>query len=156
MTHIQFLTILYPSTMEERLIFGLLGGSALRKGLSQALTQTSRSSGSPILIIILPFPFTFPGHEINCGFHQEYLQLHLGYSIQCGIVDLGVRDGHHVTYIIIFSDPPFSFLINREEAWRTDGGTAIFGGGAIALSLFSIGLNLYQVCTYCSVCHFVL
>lgn len=36
-------------------------------------------------------------------------------------------------------------IINRKEAWRTDGGTAIFGGGALALSLVSIALNLYQV-----------
>jgi len=39
----------------------------------------------------------------------------------------------------------FRFLINRKEAWRTDGGTAIFGAGAISLSLFTMGLNLYQV-----------
>ncbi|KIM30557.1 hypothetical protein M408DRAFT_328116 [Serendipita vermifera MAFF 305830] len=39
----------------------------------------------------------------------------------------------------------WGLIINRKEAWRTDGGTAIFGGGALALSLVSIALNLYQI-----------
>ncbi len=55
---------------------------------------------------------------------------------------LGVSDSDSITQLI---DNSFSLIINRQEAWRTDGGTAIFGGGALALSLVSIALNLYQV-----------
>jgi len=41
----------------------------------------------------------------------------------------------------------WGFLVNRQSAWRTDGGTAIFGAGALFLALISTGLNFLQVFT---------
>lgn len=39
----------------------------------------------------------------------------------------------------------WGFVINREEAWRTDGGTAIFGAGAFFLALCSVVLNMVTI-----------
>lgn len=39
----------------------------------------------------------------------------------------------------------WGFFVNRNSAWRTDGGTAAFGAGALFLALVSTGLNLLTV-----------
>jgi len=39
----------------------------------------------------------------------------------------------------------WGFSINRKEAWRTDGGTAIFGAGTLILSLCSTALNMVTI-----------
>ena len=39
----------------------------------------------------------------------------------------------------------WGFFINRKEAWRTDGGTAIFGAGALFLALCSTALNMVTI-----------
>jgi hypothetical protein len=39
----------------------------------------------------------------------------------------------------------WGFFINRKEAWRTDGGTAIFGAGALFLAFCSTALNLVTI-----------
>lgn len=39
----------------------------------------------------------------------------------------------------------WGFFINRKEAWRTDGGTAIFGAGTLFLALCSTGLNIVMI-----------
>lgn len=39
----------------------------------------------------------------------------------------------------------WGFFINRKEAWRTDGGTAIFGAGTLFLSLCSTALNMVTI-----------
>ncbi|KAF9243226.1 hypothetical protein BU15DRAFT_86594 [Melanogaster broomeanus] len=39
----------------------------------------------------------------------------------------------------------WGFLVNRRQAWRTDGGTAVFGAGAILLALISTTLNFYYI-----------
>lgn len=39
----------------------------------------------------------------------------------------------------------WGFFINRKEAWRTDGGTAIFGAGTVFLSLCSTALNMVTI-----------
>ncbi|KAJ7030005.1 hypothetical protein C8F04DRAFT_1115000 [Mycena alexandri] len=86
-THIQFLTLLYPSRMEGRLIFALLGPLAILAAIMQLIPITRLY---PPLII-------------------------------------------------------WGFLVKREDAWRTDGGTAAFGCGAVALALVSTALNFLYV-----------
>jgi len=39
----------------------------------------------------------------------------------------------------------WGFFVNREAAWRTDGGTAAFGAGAIALACISTTLNFIYI-----------
>lgn len=39
----------------------------------------------------------------------------------------------------------WGFFVNREAAWRTDGGTAAFGAGAIVLALISTTLNFVYI-----------
>lgn len=39
----------------------------------------------------------------------------------------------------------WGFFVNREAAWRTDGGTAAFGAGAIVLALISTTLNFIYI-----------
>lgn len=39
----------------------------------------------------------------------------------------------------------WGFLVNRQAAWRTDGGTAAFGAGAIVLALLSTTLNFIYI-----------
>lgn len=41
----------------------------------------------------------------------------------------------------------WGFLINRKQAWRTDGGTAAFGAGALTLALVSTCLNFLYIPT---------
>jgi len=41
----------------------------------------------------------------------------------------------------------WGFFVNRQSAWRTDGGTAIFGAGALFLALISTVLNFIKVFT---------
>lgn len=39
----------------------------------------------------------------------------------------------------------WGFFINRRQAWRTDGGTAVFGAGAIILAIISTVLNFLYI-----------
>ena len=39
----------------------------------------------------------------------------------------------------------WGFFVNHKEAWRTDGGTAIFGAGALFLALCSTALNMVTI-----------
>jgi hypothetical protein len=39
----------------------------------------------------------------------------------------------------------WGFFLNRKEAWRTDGGTAIFGAGTLFLSFCSTALNMVTI-----------
>lgn len=39
----------------------------------------------------------------------------------------------------------WGFFVNRRQAWRTDGGTAAFGAGAIILALISTSLNFLYI-----------
>ncbi|KAG8765436.1 hypothetical protein FRC16_008044, partial [Serendipita sp. 398] len=108
-THIQFLTFLYPSRIEERLIMGLLGPLVLIASISSLLPLAESASTKAIAESI----------KNICNSALAIL-----FSIALCV---------------------WGFLINQKEAWRTDGGTAIFGAGAVTLSLFSMGVNLYQI-----------
>ncbi|KAL7413623.1 hypothetical protein BDY24DRAFT_434804 [Mrakia frigida] len=107
-THIQFLTLLYPSELEARLIFGLLGPIALA---SSAMTFTSLGSGS---------------------------------TAQWGMI---VRNICNSALSLLFTTALFlwGFVVNRNRAWRTDGGTAAFGAGALVLAVSSTAVNFLEV-----------
>ncbi|KAJ7655733.1 hypothetical protein DFH06DRAFT_1091803 [Mycena polygramma] len=108
-THIQFLTLLYPSRIEGRLIFALLGPLALVAAIMQLIQISSSSS-------------------VN-NFASA------------------VRNVCNATLSLLFTTALliWGLLVKRKDAWRTDGGTAAFGCGALALALVSTGLNFLYV-----------
>ncbi|EIW80300.1 hypothetical protein CONPUDRAFT_137573, partial [Coniophora puteana RWD-64-598 SS2] len=109
-THIHFLTLLYPSSLEARLIFCLLGPLAIVAAVMQ----------------VLPVAITSP----------EVLSV---------LED--VRNVCNATLSLLFTTALvlWGFVVNREQAWRTDGGTATFGAGAIILALISTTLNFFYI-----------
>ncbi|KAL5483291.1 hypothetical protein ACEPAI_8521 [Sanghuangporus weigelae] len=110
-THIQFLTLLYPSQLEQRLILFLLGPLAV---LSAAME-------------LLPI-------------HQNQTTVDVADTI---------RNTCNAALSLLFTAALFlwGFAINRKGAWRTDGGTAAFGGAALALALISTALNFLYIPT---------
>ncbi|KAJ7270081.1 hypothetical protein B0H12DRAFT_1044693 [Mycena haematopus] len=115
-THIQFLTLLYPSRMEARLIFALLGPLAL----VAAIMQLIPISGSNNL-------------NSNISNVNSFAS--------------AVRNVCNATLSLLFTTALiiWGLLVKRKDAWRTDGGTAAFGCGAVALALISTGLNFLYV-----------
>ncbi|KAJ7772081.1 hypothetical protein DFH07DRAFT_734194 [Mycena maculata] len=108
-THIQFLTLLYPSRLEGRLIFALLGPLAI----VAAVMQLIPISGS---------------ERVNS-------------------VTAAARNVCNATLSLLFTLALFiwGLLVKRKDAWRTDGGTAAFGCGALTLALVSTALNFLYV-----------
>lgn len=68
------------------------------------------------------------------------------------VVDMAdvIRNTCNATLSLLFTTALFiwGFLVNRKQAWRTDGGTAAFGGGALTLALISTGLNFLYIPTH--------
>ncbi|KAG1746373.1 hypothetical protein EDB19DRAFT_1848539 [Suillus lakei] len=108
-THIHFLTLLFPSNLEARLIFGLLGPLAIISAVMQLL---------PILYGMSSMPLAEDTRNV-CNAALSLL---------------------FTSALIIWG-----FFVNREAAWRTDGGTAAFGAGAIVLALISTTLNFIYI-----------
>jgi hypothetical protein len=108
-THIHFLTLLFPSNLEARLIFGLLGPLAIISAVMQLL---------PIFYGMNPVPLAEDTRNV-CNAALSLL---------------------FTSALIIWG-----FFVNREAAWRTDGGTAAFGAGAITLALMSTTLNFIYI-----------
>ncbi|KAF9443793.1 hypothetical protein P691DRAFT_808327 [Macrolepiota fuliginosa MF-IS2] len=108
-THIQFLTLLYPSRLEKQLIFALLGPMAIVAAVMQLL-------------------------PINSNPNVIY-------------VSTAVKNVCNATLSLLFTVALliWGFLVNRQQAWRTDGGTAVFGCAALILALVSTALNLIYV-----------
>ncbi|KAJ6589953.1 hypothetical protein DFH09DRAFT_1359000 [Mycena vulgaris] len=108
-THIQFLTLLYPSRVEGRLIFALLGPLALVAAIMQLIPISG--------------------------------------SIHVNTIASAVRNVCNATLSLLFTLALliWGLLVKRKDAWRTDGGTAAFGCGALALALVSTGLNFLYV-----------
>ncbi|KAF7296028.1 hypothetical protein MKEN_01417800 [Mycena kentingensis (nom. inval.)] len=108
-THIQFLTLLYPSRIEGRLIFALLGPLAIVAAIMQ----------------LIP----------------------IGNSKSVSTYASAVRNVCNATLSLLFTMALFiwGLFVKRKDAWRTDGGTAAFGCGALALALVSTALNFLYV-----------
>lgn len=58
-----------------------------------------------------------------------------------------IRNVCNATLSLLFTSSLFiwGFLVNRRQAWRTDGGTAAFGCAALVLALISTALNFLYV-----------
>ncbi|KZT21092.1 hypothetical protein NEOLEDRAFT_1121684 [Neolentinus lepideus HHB14362 ss-1] len=108
-THIQFLTLLYPSKVEKTLIFLLLGPLAI----VHAGTQLAPIHAS-----------------------QKVIDMADNISNVCNAT---------LTLLFTASLLSWGFLVNRKKAWRTDGGTAAFGAGAIALAIASTTLTFTYI-----------
>ncbi|KAF8132225.1 hypothetical protein K438DRAFT_1734420 [Mycena galopus ATCC 62051] len=123
-THIQFLTLLYPSRLEARLIFALLGPLAL----VAAIMQLIPISGSGL-----------PGPGGTCSPSSS--------SSSVNSFASAVRNVCNATLSLLFTTALiiWGMLVKRKDAWRTDGGTAAFGCGAVALALISTALNFLYV-----------
>lgn len=108
-THIQFLTLLYPSRLEGRLIFTLLGPLAIIAAVMQLLPIQGNADVTNIAS--------------------------------------AVRNVCNATLSLLFTVALFiwGLLINRKQAWRTDGGTAAFGAAALTLAIVSTALNFLYV-----------
>ncbi|KAK0494832.1 hypothetical protein EDD18DRAFT_1172592 [Armillaria luteobubalina] len=108
-THIQFLTLLYPSRLEGRLIFSLL----IPLAVMAAVMQLTPISGNLVV----------------------------------KDVATAIRNVCNATLSLLFTVSLFVWgvLVNRKQAWRTDGGTAAFGCAALALALVSTALNFLYI-----------
>ncbi|KAI8978295.1 hypothetical protein BD414DRAFT_495135 [Trametes punicea] len=108
-THIQFLTLLFPSGLERRLIFCLLGPLAIVSSTMQILR-----------------------------IHDNAKLVKIAFAVQniC-----------NATLSLLFTASLFLWgcLVNRRAAWRTDGGTAAFGIGALTLALISTALTFLYI-----------
>jgi hypothetical protein len=109
MTHIQFLSLMYPSRLEAQLIFILLGPLAIIAALTQ----------------FAPFH-----HDLDFIFAAS-----------------AVRNVCNATLSILFTVSLlfWGFVVNRHQAWRTDGGTAAFGVGAILFALLSTVITIAYI-----------
>ncbi|TBU31066.1 hypothetical protein BD311DRAFT_776307 [Dichomitus squalens] len=108
-THIQFLTLLFPSGLERRLIYCLLGPLAIVSSIMHVLRISNDA------------------------------QLVKGAS--------AVQNICNATLTLLFTSALvlWGCVINRRDAWRTDGGTAAFGAGAITLALISTALTFFYI-----------
>ncbi|KAF8511523.1 hypothetical protein JB92DRAFT_2934067 [Gautieria morchelliformis] len=155
-THIQFLTFLYPSRLEARLVFLLLGPLAIVASIMTLLPISTYpdsnfppSSNSTVNGTVAPVNgsglstnasmanSSMPSNSSNTNNHQQQLS---------DIID-AARNICNLTLSLLFtlSLLIWGFLVNRKSAWRTDGGTAAFGAGALFLALVSTGLNFLTV-----------
>lgn len=110
-THIQFLTLLFPSGLERRLIFTLLGPLAIVASVMQLL------------------PLRDPENK------------------QLVDISTAVQNVCNATLSLLFTGALFiwGLLVNRTQAWRTDGGTAAFGAGALMLALASTAITFVYI-----------
>ncbi|KAH8827917.1 hypothetical protein DL96DRAFT_1600871 [Flagelloscypha sp. PMI_526] len=108
-THIHFLTLLFPSRLEARLIIFLLGPLALVAAVVQLLPITN---------------------------DEKVIY-----------VASAIKNVCNATLSLLFTSALFIWgvLINRKTAWRTDGGTAVFGAAALSLAVVSTALNLLYI-----------
>lgn len=78
---------------------------------------------------------------------MELLPIHQNQKV----VDIAdtIRNTCNAALSLLFTTALFiwGFLVNRKQAWRTDGGTAAFGAGALTLALISTALNFLYIPT---------
>lgn len=111
LTHIQFLTLLYPSALEARLIFWMLG---------------------PLALVASGMEFTALAPD------DDYKTSDLGDSIR-NICNSALFMLYTSALII------WGTFINRRRAWRTDGGTAAFGGGSVGLAVVTMTISFIEI-----------
>lgn len=108
-THIQFLTLLFPSKLERRLIYTLLGPLAIASAVMQVM--------------------------------------HIRNDDKLVSICSAVQNICNATLSLLFTTSLFLWgtLVNRKQAWRTDGGTAAFGAGAMTLALLSSAITFLYI-----------
>ncbi len=108
-THIQFLTLLFPSGLERRLIYILLGPLAIVASI------------------------------------MHVLRIHDDEKV--ATVASAVQNICNATLSMLFTAALFLWgcVVNRRAAWRTDGGTAAFGAGALVLAIISTALTFLYI-----------
>ncbi|KAM5543059.1 hypothetical protein V8D89_003443 [Ganoderma adspersum] len=108
-THIQFLTLLFPSGLERRLIYVLLGPLAIVASIMHVMRM-----------------------------HDDE---------KVAMVASAVQNICNATLSLLFTAALFLWgcVINRRAAWRTDGGTAAFGAGALTLAIISTALTFLYI-----------
>nr|VWO95510.1 Putative heme-binding peroxidase (EC [Ganoderma boninense] len=108
-THIQFLTLLFPSGLERRLIYILLGPLAIVASIMHVMRM-----------------------------HDDEKVVNVAFAVQniC-----------NATLSLLFTSAIFLWgcVVNRRAAWRTDGGTAAFGVGALMLAIVSTALTFLYI-----------
>ncbi|PWN91815.1 hypothetical protein FA10DRAFT_274617 [Acaromyces ingoldii] len=111
LTHIQFLTLLYPSALEARLILWMLGPLAL---VASGMEFTALSSDDDVKTS-----------------------------------DLGdaIRNICNSTLFLLYTSALliWGLFVNRRRAWRTDGGTAAFGGGSVGLAFINTSISFVEI-----------
>jgi hypothetical protein len=111
LTHIQFLTLLFPSALEARLILWMLGPLAL---VASGMEFTALSSDDDVKTS-----------------------------------DLGdaIRNICNSTLFLLYTSGLllWGLLVNRRRAWRTDGGTAAFGGGSVGLAFINTMVSFVEI-----------
>ncbi len=112
-THIQFLTLLFPSSLERKLIYILLGPLAIVAAIMQ-------------LVPLGDFSIT---------------------DDKLSNISDAVQNVCNATLSLLFTGSLFiwGLLVNRKQAWRTDGGTAAFGAGALLLAVASTTINFVYI-----------
>ena len=68
-------------------------------------------------------------------------------SLRVNTIASAVRNVCNATLSLLFTVALFvwGFLVNRKKAWRTDGGTAVFGVAALTLAVAGTALNFLYV-----------
>ncbi|KAA1470418.1 hypothetical protein DENSPDRAFT_836209 [Dentipellis sp. KUC8613] len=136
-THIQFLTILYPSPLESRLIYSLLSPLAVISAITQFI-PLSRPQASAITTSA-PTPTTFKTLASNLPLPSLRL-------LPLPTLALVARQTINTTLSLLFT-VLFLFWgiwLHPKQAWRAEGGTAAFGVGAVGLA--ALGTALGFVC----------
>ena len=123
------MTLLYPSRLEGRLILTLLGNWLIV--ISELLANVSFLVPLAVAAAVMQL---IPIEGIES-------------PTKSVVVSLVVRNICNATLTLLFTTALFiwGFLVNRRQAWRTDGGTAIFGCGALSLAVISTALNFLYV-----------
>ncbi|PWN43896.1 hypothetical protein IE81DRAFT_329096 [Ceraceosorus guamensis] len=111
LTHIQFLTLLFPSALEARLILWMLGPLALA------------ASG------------------------MEFTALSSSDDVKTSDLGDAIRNICNSTLTLLYTSALliWGLLVNRRRAWRTDGGTAAFGGGSVGLAIINTAISFVEI-----------
>lgn len=111
LTHIQFLTLLFPSALEARLILWMLGPLALA------------ASG------------------------MEFTALSSDDDVKTSDLGDAIRNICNSTLFLLYTSGLliWGLLVNRRRAWRTDGGTAAFGGGSVGLAFLNTTVSFVEI-----------
>ncbi|SGY31515.1 BQ5605_C002g01236 [Microbotryum silenes-dioicae] len=136
LTHIQFLTMLFPSELEAKLILGLLGTSI-------GICLSSYLGLPSLTVLFIRCRHTGPLAVATAGLHFTALSPHPAVN------DLGdaIRNtcNSSLTLLYTFALFVWGLTLNRSRAWRAEGGTATFGSVAMILGVLGVAVNFIEI-----------